>query len=203
MVIFSLSPLRATTIAIAIVGRAITLEGEPSTMKQRTDTKKNANKIKSDNSTRSNREKSNIAIAILEIWMIDGTIIILYFSGSNNIFADCIWIVYSYLIRNYAFVKSIVSYFLLAFVQLQNNHFELTTHTHIDIVYWKTNFRVISCEITHSKNETLSIVFKLSTQNVHPMKFLNLEYQPPVTSGSIVTGYTISENRQTSIKHNL
>ena len=39
MVIFSLLPLRATTIAIAIVGRAITLEREPSKKKQRTDTK--------------------------------------------------------------------------------------------------------------------------------------------------------------------
>ena len=40
MVIFSLSPLRATT--IAIVGRAITLEREPSKKKQITDTKKDA-----------------------------------------------------------------------------------------------------------------------------------------------------------------
>ena len=41
-----------------IVGRAITLERKPS--------KKDAKGIKSDNFTRSNREKSNIAIAILE-----------------------------------------------------------------------------------------------------------------------------------------
>ena len=34
--------------------------------KQRTDTKKDAKRIKSDNFTRSNREKSNNAIAILE-----------------------------------------------------------------------------------------------------------------------------------------
>ena len=66
-VIFSLSPLRATTIAVAIVGRAKTLEREPSKKKQRTDTKKVAKRIQSDNFTRSNREKSNIAIAILEI----------------------------------------------------------------------------------------------------------------------------------------
>ena len=52
--------------AIAIVGRAITLEREPSKKKQRTETKKDAKRIKSDNFTRSNREKSNIAIAILE-----------------------------------------------------------------------------------------------------------------------------------------
>ena len=38
--------------------------------KQRTDTKKDANWIRSDNFTRSNREKLNIAIAILEKWMI-------------------------------------------------------------------------------------------------------------------------------------
>ena len=35
--------------------------------KQRTDTKKDAKRIKSDNFTRGNREKSNIALAILEI----------------------------------------------------------------------------------------------------------------------------------------
>ena len=75
-----------TTIAIAIVGWVITLEREPSKKKQRTDTKKDAKRIKSDNFTRGYREKFNIAIAILEIWMIwwhhnD--------NGSNNIFADC------------------------------------------------------------------------------------------------------------------
>ena len=45
--------------------------------------------IKSDNFTMSNREKSNIAIAILENEWFDSTIIISYFGGSNNIFADC------------------------------------------------------------------------------------------------------------------
>ena len=60
MVIFLLLPLRA------IVGRAITLEREPSKKKQRTDTKKDPKRIKSDNFTRSNREKSNIAITILQ-----------------------------------------------------------------------------------------------------------------------------------------
>jgi hypothetical protein len=34
--------------------------------KQRTDTKKDGKRIKNDNFTRSNKEKSNIAIAILE-----------------------------------------------------------------------------------------------------------------------------------------
>ena len=43
-------------IAIAIVGRAITLEREQSKKKQRTGTKKDAIRIKSDNFTRSNRE---------------------------------------------------------------------------------------------------------------------------------------------------
>ena len=52
MLFFSLSPLRATT-----VGRAITLEKEQSKNKQRTNTKKDAKKIKIENN--SNREKSN------------------------------------------------------------------------------------------------------------------------------------------------
>jgi hypothetical protein len=43
----------------------LTLKREPMKKKQRTDTKKDAKRIK--NFTRSNREKSNIAIAILEI----------------------------------------------------------------------------------------------------------------------------------------
>ena len=58
-----LSPLRATTIDIAIVGRAIFLERETSKKKQEL---KDAKRIKSDNFTRSNREKSNIALAILK-----------------------------------------------------------------------------------------------------------------------------------------
>jgi hypothetical protein len=45
---------------------------------------------KSDNFTMSNREKSNIAIAILENEWLDGNILFSYFGGSNNIFADCI-----------------------------------------------------------------------------------------------------------------
>jgi hypothetical protein len=44
----------------------MTLEREPSKKKQRIDTKKDAKRIKIDKFTRSNREKSNIAIAILE-----------------------------------------------------------------------------------------------------------------------------------------
>ena len=35
------------------------------------------------------KEKSNIAITILKNEWLDGTIIISYFNGSNNIFADC------------------------------------------------------------------------------------------------------------------
>ena len=67
MVILSLSPLRVkrvATITIAIVGRAITLERKPSKKKQRTDIKKDAKMVKSNNFTRGNREKSNIAIAL-------------------------------------------------------------------------------------------------------------------------------------------
>ena len=51
---------RATTSAIATVGRAISIEGA---IKERNHFKK---KIKSDNFTKSNREKSNIAFAKLE-----------------------------------------------------------------------------------------------------------------------------------------
>ena len=50
------------------------------------------------------------------------------------------------------------------------------------ISYIEYNFRVIPCEITHSKNESLPIVFIRSTQSVHPMRFHNPEYQLPVTS---------------------
>ena len=42
----------------------ITLERGPSKKKQRTDSQKDAKGIKIDNFTRSNKEKSNIAIAI-------------------------------------------------------------------------------------------------------------------------------------------
>ena len=54
-------------LSIAIDERAITLEREPSKKKQRSYKKKDAKGIKSDNFTRGNREKSNIAIAILKI----------------------------------------------------------------------------------------------------------------------------------------
>ena len=40
--------------------RAITLEKEPSKKKQRTDTKKDAKRIKSDKFTRSNKEEKKI-----------------------------------------------------------------------------------------------------------------------------------------------
>ena len=43
------------------------LERESSKKKQCTDTKKDVKRIMSDNFTRGNRKKSNIAIAILEI----------------------------------------------------------------------------------------------------------------------------------------
>ena len=47
--------------------------------------------IKSDNSTRCNREKSNIASQYWKNEWLDGNIIISYFGGSDNIFADCMW----------------------------------------------------------------------------------------------------------------
>ena len=60
---------RATTIAIAIVGRAITLERKPSKKKQRTDTKKDVKRIKRDNFTRSNKEKFNILEhSVIKFW---------------------------------------------------------------------------------------------------------------------------------------
>ena len=69
MVIFSLSPLRARKSDNYLYRDNWKSdnfrEREPSKKKQRTDTKKNTKRIKSDN-LRSNREKSNIAIAILE-----------------------------------------------------------------------------------------------------------------------------------------
>ena len=81
---------RATTIAIAIVGIAITLKREPSKKKQRTVTKKDTKRIKSENFTRSNKEKSNIAFTILEKLMIGWHHnYFVFWVGSNNIFADC------------------------------------------------------------------------------------------------------------------
>ena len=50
-----------------------------------------AKRVKSDNFTRINREMS---ILLSQYWKnecLDGTIIISYFGGSNNILADCIW----------------------------------------------------------------------------------------------------------------
>ena len=55
-------------ISLPTIVTAITLEREPSKKRQRTNTKKYAKRIKSDNFTRSNREKSNIAIAMND-WM--------------------------------------------------------------------------------------------------------------------------------------
>ena len=57
--LFSHIVIALPTIAIAIVGRAITLERKLSEKKQRTDTKKNAKRIKSDNFTRGNIGKIN------------------------------------------------------------------------------------------------------------------------------------------------
>ena len=55
---------------------------------------------------------------------------------------------------------------------------------------YKNNRGIIPCEITHSKYESLPIAHIVSTQSVHPMRFHNPEYQPPVTSGSRLTGCT-------------
>ena len=61
---FSIAPYIVIALpTIAIDGRAITLQREPSKKKQRTYTKKDEKRIKSDNFTWINREKSNIAIA--------------------------------------------------------------------------------------------------------------------------------------------
>ena len=67
---------------------AITFEREPSKKKQRTDTKNDAKRIKSDNFTWSNRDKSNIAIAILEIRMIGWHHNYFVFWVHHNIFVD-------------------------------------------------------------------------------------------------------------------
>ena len=52
----ALAKSNGNLIAIAIVGRAITLERKPSKKEQRTDTKKDARRIKNDNFKRSNTE---------------------------------------------------------------------------------------------------------------------------------------------------
>ena len=93
MVILSLSPLRARKsdnyrYRYRDSWKRDTLKRKLSKKKQRTDTKKDAKRIKSDNFTRSIRKESNISIAILGNELLDGTIIISYFGGSNNIFAD-------------------------------------------------------------------------------------------------------------------
>ena len=63
-----------------------------------------------------------------------------------------------------------------------------TIKTILDFFAKDGDLRVILCEITHSKNESLPIVFILSTLSAHPMRFHNPEYQPPMTSGSRVKG---------------
>ena len=73
MVIFSLSPLRARksdNYRYCDSWKSDNFRKRAIKKKQITDTQKDAKGIKSDNFTRSNREKSNIAISILEIRMI-------------------------------------------------------------------------------------------------------------------------------------
>ena len=54
-------------------------------IKQRTDTKKDTKRIKSENFTRSNRESPILLSQYCKIECLDGTIIISHFDGSNNI----------------------------------------------------------------------------------------------------------------------
>ena len=73
-----------TTIAIAIVGRAINLEKEQKNWYQ-----KGCKVIKSDTLQGAIEESP---ILLLKYWKFEwlyGTIINSYFGGSNNIFADC------------------------------------------------------------------------------------------------------------------
>ena len=70
---------------------------------------------------------------------------------------------------------------------MQSSKLPYIQHSNPYNTYFLTG--VILCEITHSKNESLPIVFILSTQSLHPMRVNNPEYQPPVTSGSRETGY--------------
>ena len=56
--------------------------------KQRNDTINEAKKIKSDNFTKSNKEKSNIAIALLKKIMLGWHHHFSNFGGTNNIFAE-------------------------------------------------------------------------------------------------------------------
>ena len=75
---------------IVIVGREINLEREPSKKKQRNDTKKDAKRIKNLITFQGAIEKSPIMLLqYFKFKWLDGTIIISYFGGSNNIFADC------------------------------------------------------------------------------------------------------------------
>ena len=43
---------------------------------------------------------------------------------------------------------------------------------------------------SNSQKKSLPIVFIFSTQSEHPIRFHDPKYQPPVTSGSRVTGCT-------------
>ena len=80
MVIFSQSPLRARksdNYRYRDSWKSDNFRKRAIKKKQRTDTKKDAKRIKIDHFTRGNREK------------IGWHLIISYFGGSNNIFADC------------------------------------------------------------------------------------------------------------------
>ena len=80
---FSISPKkqdRGTSIAIVIVKRGMTIKREQSRIKQGS---------YCNNSTGSNREKSNIVIAILENGQLDTTIIVSFLKRTNTFIADC------------------------------------------------------------------------------------------------------------------
>ena len=89
-------PTIAPTIVVALLrsGKAITLERAIKKWSKELILK--PRKMRSDNFTRSNREKSNFAIAIIS-----------YFGGTNNNFADCIWHKWYFL-----FISQIVVSFL-------------------------------------------------------------------------------------------
>ena len=94
-----------------MVRRPITLEREPSKKKQRTATKKNANKIKSDNFTRSNRRKFQYCYR--NIRKMNGTIIISYLDGSNNIFTAAESIIFTSLLCYNCFKSALLHMFII------------------------------------------------------------------------------------------
>ena len=79
-----------TTIAIAIFGRVITLEGEPLKKKQLTDTKKDERGLRVITLQGAIKKSLILLSQYRKNEWLDSTIIISYFGDSNNIFAGCI-----------------------------------------------------------------------------------------------------------------